>query len=182
MFFYNLIVCTLSVLFWLYILYALWEMKNHRAPFVPSPNAPKKLAFIKISNLLAGKKINKTVIDAGCGNGSMLAKLAQQHPRHRFIGIEYNKNLYTYCLHRYKKIPNLTFLHQDLLEYDYNQADIIYYFGFPELTKNLQEKLLNTQKKIDLIALDATFDKLTLIDKENFRFWLTKSYIYHYKN
>lgn len=182
MFYYNLTICFLSLAFWLYILYALWEILHHRAPFVPSPTATRKIAFKEIVKLISSQNEPKTTIDAGCGNGHLLGRLAKKYPQHRFIGIEYNPMLYNYCQHKYRKLKNLVFLNQDLLAFDYNQADIIYYFGFPKLTVALQEKLLHTTKKIDLIALDATFEKLTLVDKKSFRFWLTHSYLYHYKN
>ena len=182
MFYFNLVLCILSLLFWAYLLYALWEMLHHRAPFVPSPSAPRKLAFKQIAKLLMPSNTAKTIVDAGCGNGYLLAQLAKEYPQNHFIGIEYNPMLYNYCRHKYRKLKNLIFLNQDLLTFDYNQADIVYYFGFPQLTSALQQKLLQTTKKIDLIALDATFEKLTLIEKESFRFWLTQSYIYHYKN
>ena len=181
MFYFNLMICILSLAFWLYVLYALWEILHHRAPFVPSPSVTRKLAFKQIIKLLNSNR-PKTIIDAGCGNGRLLGQLAKKYPQHRFIGIEYNSMLYNYCQHKYSKLKNIIFLNQDLLTFDYNQADIIYYFGLPKLTMALQEKLLHTTKKIDIIALDATFEKLTLIDKKSFRFWLTHSYLYHYKN
>ena len=182
MFYYDLIVCTLSVIFWIYLIYAIWEVAHHRPPFVPSPSAPKKIAISKISELLDKKSSPQTVVDAGCGNGKILAILATKYPQHHFIGIEYNKALYNYCRRKYRKISNLTFYNQDLLEYDYTQANIVYYFGIPALTKKFEKKLIQTSSKLDIIALDSQFTELQLVGKEFFKFWMTQSYVYHYKN
>ena len=182
MFYYDLIVCCLSVLFWIYLIYAGWEIAHQRAPFVPSPSAPKKIAITKISELLDNATTPQTVVDAGCGNGKLLAILAKKYPQHHFIGIEYNKTLYNYCHRKYKKINNLNFYNQDLLEFDYNQTNIIYYFGIPALTQKFGEKLQQTQTRLDILTLDAQFEHLQLISKESFKFWMTQSYVYHYKN
>jgi len=182
MFYYNLIICSLSVIFWVYLIYAAWEMAHKRAPFVPSIGNPRKIALKKITTILNNKKTPQTIVDAGCGNGKLLATLAKQFPQHNFIGIEYNKILYNYCRQHYQKQQNLAFLNQDLLKFDYNQANIVYYFGLPSLTLKFEEKLRQLPAKIDLITLDAEFSNLNLIDKELFKFWFVKSYIYHYKN
>ena len=182
MFYFDLIVCILSVTFWIYLIYSFWEIVHRRAPFVPSPNAPKKIALAKISELLDKASNAQTTVDAGCGNGKLLAILAKKYPQHHFIGIEYNKALYNYCCHRYKNINNLKFYNQDLLKYDYEQTNIVYYFGLPALTEKFEQKLKQTKHKLNIIALDAQFTELQLISKDFFKFWMTQSYVYHYKN
>jgi SAM-dependent methyltransferase len=182
MFYFDLVICFLSLIFWIYLIHSFWEIAHHRAPFVPSPNTPRKIAIDKISKLLNQTKGQQTIVDAGCGNGKILATLAKKYPQHIFIGIEYNKTLYNYCHHHYIKIKNLTFYNQDLLTYDYEKTNIIYYFGLPSLTKEFEKKICQLETKIDIIALDAQFPKLKLVSKDFFRFWMTQSYVYHYKN
>ena len=182
MFYYDLIVCGLSILFWIYLAYAIWEVTHHRAPFVPATGTHKNQAISKISELLDKTSTKKTVVDAGCGNGCVLAALAKKYPNHQFIGIEYNKTLFNYCEHHYENIKNLTFLNQDMLIYDYSTVDIVYYFGIPALTEGLQRVLLNTKKSIDLISIEQAFPKLNLVEKQPFRFLFTHSFVYHYKN
>ena len=182
MFYYDLIVCSLSIIFWIYLIYAIWEVAHHRAPFVPSPINSGKLGIKKISDLLKNKNTPQTIVDAGCGNGYILAALAKKYPQHKFIGIEYNKTLFNYCQKHYKGTQNLTFMNQDMLIYDYSKVDIIYYFGIPALTEGLQNVILNTKKNIDLISIEQTFPKLKLIGKQPFRFLFTHSFVYHYKN
>lgn len=182
MFYFDLIICILSILFWIYLAYAIWEIIHKRPPFVPSPNAPQKIAITKITDLLKKTKTPQTIVDAGCGNGKLLATLALKYPQHNFIGIEYNKFLYNYCCHHYRKIKNLTFHHQNLLTFDYRETNIIYYFGLPALTKEFEKKLCQLKTKVDIITLDAQFQNLNLISKEFFKFWMTQSYVYHYKN
>ena len=182
MFYYDLIVCSLSIIFWTYLIYAIWEIAHHRAPFVPATGTHKKQAITKISELLDKKQTPQTIVDAGCGNGCVLATLATKYPNHQFIGIEYNKTLCNYCEQHYKNIKNLTFLNQDMLTYDYETVDIIYYFGIPALTEGLQNVLLKTSKTIDLISIEQAFPKLNLIEKQPFRFLLTHSFVYNYKN
>ena len=182
MFYFHVTFILLNLVFWLYLVYAAWEVLHKRAPFVPSFGNPQRIAFQKISALLDRAETQQTLIDAGCGTGNLLARLAKRYPQHCFIGIEYNPVLYKHCLLRHKKISNLSFLHQYLLDFDYNRADIIYYFGLPALTRQLQKKLKATAKTLDLITLDAEFPELHFEEKEKFRIWCGESYIYHYKN
>ena len=181
MFYYNLTISIFSILFWLYLIYALIEIYHKRAPFVPAIGKHKTIAIQYISPLLSNK--NKlTIIDAGCGNGDILALLAKQYPHHHFIGIEYNKTLFNYCKKHWQQIPNLSFIHQDLLKFDYSNIDIIYYFGIPSLTKQLENIILNTNKNIDIISIEEEFPNLYLNHKTPFKILNNTSYVYHFKN
>lgn len=182
MFYYYCLVCGLSAIFWMYLIYAIYEVIQHRAPWVPAVGRHKSIVYGKISELLDKKERPQVVVDAGCGNGNVLAALAKKYPKHTFIGIEYNKILFNYCERHYADIKNLIFLNQNLLDYDYSAVGIVYYFGIPALTEELQTVLLKTQAKIDLISIEQTFPKLRLIEKFHFRFLFTHSFVYHYKN
>ena len=182
MFYFDLLICSLSIAFWIYLIYSAWEIAHHRPPFVPSPSLPRKIAINKISELINKTDHTLITVDAGCGNGKILYTLAKKYPQHQFIGIEYNKELYKYCCHRYKNINNLKFYNQDLLRFDYNLTNIVYYFGLPSLTNKFEKILFNTQTKLDIFTLDAQFQSLHLINKYFFKFLMTQSYIYHYKN
>jgi len=182
MFYYNCILSILCCTFWLYLIYAIFEITNKRAPFVPAIGKHKQIAIDTLSLLLKNKKEQLIIIDAGCGNGSIIAQLAQSFPAHKFIGIEHNKTLYKYCQQHWKSIINLSFIHQDLLNFDYQQSDIIYYFGIPSLTKQLENKLINLNKTIDIISIEEQFSQCFLINKIPFKVLTNTSYVYHYKN
>lgn len=182
MFYYYCIVCGLSVIFWMYLIYAIYEVVQHRAPWVPAVGRHREIVCCKISELLDQKETPQVVVDAGCGNGRVLVALAKKYPQHKFIGIEYNKILFKYCEHHYKDIKNLVFFNRDLLDYDYSTVDIVYYFGIPALTEKLQNVLLKTPSAVDLISIEQKFPKLSLVEKSCFRFLFTYSFVYHYKN
>lgn len=182
MFYFDLLICSLSIIFWIYLIYSTWEVAHHRPPFVPSPYLPRKIVTNKISELINKANHTLTIVDAGCGNGKILYTLAKKHPQHHFIGIEYNQKLYKYCCYRYQKINNLKFHNQDLLQFNYNTTNIVYYFGLPYLTHKFEKILFNTKTELDIFTLDAQFQSLHLINKYFFKFWITQSYVYHYKN
>ena len=182
MFYYNCILSALCIMFWLYLIYATYEIANKRAPFVPAIGRHKKIAIDKISQLLIKTPNKQTVIDAGCGNGCIIAKLAIMFPYHTFIGIEYNMTLYSYCSKRWKHIKNLHFRHQDLLTFDYSQTDIIYYFGIPSLTKQLENILTKTDKLLNIISIEEQFSECYLIHNTPFQTLNGTSYVYHYQN
>ncbi len=181
MFYYNCIIFVLECIFLLYLIYAVWEIIHQRAPFVPAIGKHKQIAINTISQLLKTKE-QLTIIDAGCGNGYIIAQLARLFPNHKFIGIEYNKILYQYCLHHKKNLTNLSFLNQDLLNFDYKQADIIYYFGIAALTKKLEDKLIKLNKSIDIVSLEEQFSQCSLVNKYPVKILTQTIYVYHYKN
>jgi len=182
MFYYNLVLSIFCLLFWSYCIYAIIEIANKRAPFVPAIGKHKQLAINIISQLLTEKEKQLTIVDAGCGNGNIIAKLSLVFPNHKFIGIEYNKTLYSYCINHWKNINNLQFFHQDLLTFDYSQTDIIYYFGIPPLTKQLENILIKTDKELNIISIEEKFTECFLINKTPFKILNNTSYVYHYKN
>ena len=182
MFIYNCILSTLCFIFWIYLIYAIFEITNKRAPFVPAIGKHKQIAIHNISQLLAKSSKQQTVIDAGCGSGNIIAKLAILFPDHKFIGIEHNKALYSYCINHWKNITNLQFAHQDLLTFDYSQTDIIYYFGIPPLTKQLETRLIKTDKQLNIISIEEKFTECFLISKTPFKILNNTSYVYHYQN
>lgn len=182
MFYYNCILSTVCIIFWLYLIYAIFEILNKRAPFVPAIGKHKKIAIDKISQLLIKNPKQQIIIDAGCGSGSVIAKLAILFPNHKFIGVEYNRTLYLYCIRRWKHIKNLHFRHQDLLTFDYSQTDIIYYFGIPTLTKQLENILIKTDKQLNIISIEEEFTECFLIDKTPFKILNNTSHVYHYQN
>lgn len=68
-----------------------------------------------------------TICDVGCGNGSTLAILAEQHPDSNFQGIEFTPSLLKLAQKRHHEVANVRIAPgdiRDLQEYD-NQFDIV---------------------------------------------------------
>ena len=145
---YWIIVLILILIFDIYCLHTLITSRfGHYAPFAPTLGSQKKFIIKEIGEILNKSSFPLTVMDAGCGNGSLLKKLALKFPQHQFIGIEWSFPLYKYCLLSSEKLENLTFVHQDMFKYPFNQADIIICFLIPQMAEQFGNKTLKEIKQ-----------------------------------
>ena len=100
------------------ILVKLFFVKDYKnyPPFVPSFGKIKKLEFIKISKQLEESRKSLTVLDPGCGTADLIIKLAKKFPKHKFVGIEWNKSLYNIAKLKSKNLSNFTVLNQNMFD------------------------------------------------------------------
>jgi len=180
--YYNYFILTLLAIFDLYLFYSIYSSRGGKyPPFVPAPKHSQEIIFQYLGKVLATAEDTLHIVDAGCGTGTLIQPLAIKYPKHRFTGIEWNGMLYKICLWRRKNLTNLYYLCQDMLAYDYSQADIIICFIIPQLVPNLQKCIADTARPGTLIcSIDCRFPDLTEICSFKSKLFWTQFNIYCY--
>lgn len=119
-----------TAIFWLYS-----NIKSMAlgAPAISSPLLSKL-------NVLA--KSDQTWLDLGCGNGSMMKRLAKQ-VKHVY-GIEYSPFYYLFSRWRTGKDRNTTVLYGDLRICRWPKVDVIYCYLLPEIMLRLEDRLVDS--------------------------------------
>ncbi len=107
-------------------------------PFVPIPDRrAKQIAQLpELANV-------KTIIDLGCGTGTLLKALHRYGPKAALTGLEYKPNLLRWArwrAHFWK--PQPTFVLADLFQYDVSTFDAVVGFWISELAPKLVEKFV----------------------------------------
>lgn len=66
----------------------------------------------------------ETVLDVGCGDGQVTARLAKQFPKVQFVGCDISKEMIAFASQKYpsSEYPNLTFLLRDACNLKYEAA------------------------------------------------------------
>lgn len=107
-------------------------------PFVPIPNrAAKELA--QLPQLQSAN----TIVDLGCGTGTLLSALHRYHPTAQLTGVEHKASLLRWAKWRvifWKKQP--TFICGDMFKYDLSQVDAVVGFWIPKLIPKITEHFL----------------------------------------
>ena len=120
-------------------------------PFIPSFGKEKCVLVKEVTKILKKSKNQLTILDPGCGTGTLLLRLAKEFPNHKFIGIEWSLLFAFICKMRCNMFKNIEFIHGDLFKHDFGQADIIICFLMEPLMKKFSEKLLTDNKKEQII-------------------------------
>ena len=76
----------------IWVMIKLLFIKEYREcpPYVPSFGQEKKFITQRVGEILANTTETKTILDPGCGTGTLLISLAKKFPQHNFIGIEWD--------------------------------------------------------------------------------------------
>ena len=149
-------------------------------------NLQVKISYLEHHDFMLRHQLNACahVLDVGTGNGAFLARLAQDHPRIQFFGIDKRKH----CIENCKKLvrENLEFLQVDMFgrdsKFDFSQFDgflMRYFLLHVDHSKKILELLKSRSRrpaKLWIIDLDFSqfscdppnknFDRLTNLVKE----------------
>ena len=150
----------LAAAIWLYvIIIKLYLNKEYREcpPYVPSFGAEKKVIFERVSAKLAASKEKLTILDPGCGTGTLIIDLAKRFPNHCFVGIEWGKPAYLIAKRKASKLKNVTLLQQDMFTYSFAKADIIVCFLMQPLMERFGKKLLSDCREKETTVYSNTF-------------------------
>ena len=120
-------------------------------PFVPSFGNEKRILVDEVVKLLKTSKKQLTILDPGCGTGTLLLKLAKEFPNHKFIGIEWSMFFGIICKIRCYRFKNVEIIRDDMFKHDFGQADIVVCFLMEPLMKKFGEKILADNKKEQVI-------------------------------
>lgn len=119
-----------------------WQISNvlsalYGAPAVSSPQHE----FLK---QLADRK--KTLLDLGCGNGSLCIKASPYF--NQVYGIEFSPFYYLLAKVRTSRYPNITIMYGNFFTENWPEVDYIYCYLLPKLLGKLQSKLEQSQAAI----------------------------------
>ena len=148
----NLIIIAAVLWMWVVII-KLFISKEYREcpPYIPSFGKEKKIIIEKVGSILNSSKNTMTVLDPGCGTGTLLLSLAKRYKNHNFVGIEWNKFACFICRMRARKLKNIKFICNNMFDCDFGEADIITCFLMDPLMKKFGEKVLHDNKKSQII-------------------------------
>lgn len=119
-------------------------------PFVPSFGKEKSVLIEEVRKVLKKSKKQLTILDPGCGTGTLLLSLSKEFPNHKFVGIEWNKIVAKICAIRAWRRKNLEVVCDDMFKHDFGRADVIVCFLMPEMLDRFSKKLIadNVKKQI----------------------------------
>ncbi len=126
-------------------------------PFIPSFGKEKHVIVNEVSKFLKTSKKQLTILDPGCGTGTLLLKLAKKFPNHKFVGIEWSAFFGIVCKIRCYRFKNIEFICDDMFRHDFGQADVVVCFLMEPLMKKFGEKILADNKK-EQIIFSNTFE------------------------
>ena len=109
------------------------------APPIPSSGKVKNAMIADVAEVLS-KRENQVIMDLGSGWGTLLIPLAKKFPNHQFIGIEHNFLPYLISKFRARKLKNILFYRQDLLDTDVSRVDILLVFLLPRMMNKVSVK------------------------------------------
>lgn len=171
-----LIMVEIVVLCWIAI-YAVFLVYSwlKGAPYVATAKDELNTIFER-----AGLKNGMTFMELGCGDGRV-TRYAVQRLGVKGIGIDINPILITTArLFSYlKKINNITFIRQNVLNSNLSNADVIYIYLFPLLVQKLKNKILNeTKRPVTIIAHGFAVDYLKEYKYDEIKGTHFKTYYY----
>ncbi|MBR1648394.1 MAG: methyltransferase domain-containing protein [Alphaproteobacteria bacterium] len=147
------VVC-IAALIWIWAaIIRLFLDKHYREcpPYVPSFGMEKKIIISRVKEILKKSTRSLTVLDPGCGSGSLIVKLAKEFPEHKFIGVEWGKMAYGIAKIRTSGLKNTEILCCDMFNYDFGNADVIVCFLMDPLMEKFGEKVKKDHKKPQII-------------------------------
>ncbi len=121
------------------------------APTVSSSGLVKEALLTDISHYLARVTKPQTIMDLGCGYGTLLMPLAKRFPHHHFVGYEWGFLPFYIARLRTKKTPNITLYRRDFFTADIRNANIIILFLIPFLMERIEQKCVSEAKKNTLV-------------------------------
>ncbi|MDR2902087.1 MAG: class I SAM-dependent methyltransferase [Lactobacillales bacterium] len=145
-FFYVLIV--LAVLFCgilaLYILFSSRFMAY--PPIIVSTGKTKAAIIRRVSKRIAKCEQDEaytaplTIIEAGCGIGTLIKPLAGQFPAHQFVGLEWSWPAYLIAKFRTCGLKNVRIIRQNMFDYSFHKSNIVICFLIDHLMPKFAQK------------------------------------------
>jgi len=181
--FINLLLLAAVLWIWVIII-KLFTNKEYRdcPPYVPSFGAEKRIIIKQVSEILQNSPRSLTVLDPGCGTGSLIIKLAKQFPNHHFVGIEWGKLAYLIAKFKSRNLNNISILQQDMFTYSFKEADIVVCFLMQPLMERFGKKILADGKPgLSVFSNSFYIPNLPLYQKFETKRFLFIQNVYVYK-
>jgi len=181
--FINLLLLA-AALYLLFVIARLFMNKEYRdcPPYLPSFGKEKRIIVSRVGEILKNSSKEMTILDPGCGTGTLLIGLAKKFPNHKFVGIEWGRPAYLAAKFNARNLKNVTVIQQDMFTYPFNEADIIVCFLMPPLMERLGNKIKTDGKKgLTIFSNSFEIPNMELNEKvETSRLFFIKD-IYIYK-
>ena len=172
---------TLAVALFGYMIFSFFYFKGwDNPPYIPSFGKSKKTVISEVSKLLNGAKKPLNIADLGCGDGSLLAGLAPQFPKHKFFGYEWDPLPFNIAKRRLKKYKNTHIIRADLMKENLKHLDIAlcYLAHIPGLGNRLKKALKPSAIVISEVFEIRGWNPQKIVDSRLFAF---KSKIFIYR-
>lgn len=113
---------------------------------------------------------NENILDIGCGNGDITAKIAQKVPRGKVLGIDLSPSMIKMAKESYAHVSNLSFEIADATNFSFNQkfAYVVCFFVLHwiddqlAVLKNIKNALKPGGKTIIIMAMDQKDSPVSL--------------------
>ena len=98
----------------------------------------------------------ETIIDLGCGWGSLIFPLAKQHPRGQIVGCELSPAPWLFCWFRQLIGPyaNIRLVRSDFFKVSCKEASVVICYLDPSPMKALEEKLARELRPDTLVIVN----------------------------
>ena len=148
------IVILIYILAWLFFLWVVASFFVFKCwqypPYIPSFGKVKHTLLQETAKILKSARKPLVVSDLGCGDGCLLARLAQQFPQHKFIGYEWNPLPFYVAKLRLKKYPNVRVIKADVMHENLSSVDVVVCYWLSK--KEYAQKLARSLKKSAIIV------------------------------
>lgn len=125
---------------------------HQQLPYIPTDK--RTIKYIIKSNIL---KDAQTIIDLGCGTGTLIKGLRKTYPDKNYIGVEYQARLAKIAQWRFQwRKPAPTIVIGDMFTYPIDTADAVVGFWVKSLMPQLLKKLVQ-ECKSGCIIISNTF-------------------------
>lgn len=124
-----------------------------------APYNPSGMEVVDIAIKLLDIQDNDIFYDLGCGDGRLLITSCQLNKLIKCVGIEYDIDIYNKAIelvNKYELAEQITILHDNVLNIDFDNATKLFIYLIPDGIKQLKDKLVNALER-DVIIVTYVF-------------------------
>lgn len=120
-----------------------------------APYNPSGMEVVDIAIKLLDIQDNDIFYDLGCGDGRLLITSCQLNKLIKCVGIEYDIDIYNKAIelvNKYELAEQITILHDNVLNIDFDNATKLFIYLIPDGIKQLKDKLVNALERDAIIV------------------------------
>jgi tRNA G46 methylase TrmB len=124
-----------------------------------APYNPSGMEVVDIAIKLLDIQDNDIFYDLGCGDGRLLITSCQLNKLIKCVGIEYDIDIYNKAIelvNRYELAEQITILHDNVLNVNFDNATKLFIYLVPDGIKQLKDKLVDALER-DVIIVTYVF-------------------------
>jgi tRNA G46 methylase TrmB len=135
------------------------DNNNKRIGIKLAPYNPSGMEVVDIAIKLLDLQDHDIFYDLGCGDGRLLITSCQLNKLIKCVGIEYDIDIYNKAIelvNKYELAEQITILHDNVLNIDFDNATKLFIYLIPDGIKQLKDKLVNALER-DVIIVTYVF-------------------------